>query len=276
MRETINPRNHWNGADLFCDLYQVNRQGEGLYLLRDILKGFSHFPFENLSKIIKLQHSGPHIRLPVEVMEDHKEMGLGGTCFSLTFLLQTILDRCGFSTYPVMADMRAGRNTHCCLVVKVGGRKYLLDPGYLLHLPVELDPAKTQVIDAGFSSVELKFDPQTQYYNLSTFNQEGRKWRYGFRDLPTSPGDFLLYWRSSFGWKGMWGIYLTRSTEDGLYYLHNDFMRRTTHQGKRNYRLKGEDLVVGEIFGIKREIFEEAKDTLRRRRELSYVRARSG
>jgi len=275
MRKTINPRKHREGADYFCDLYHVSREEEGPLFLKAILKDFSHLPYENLSKIIKLHCSGPNVRLPKELIDDHITFGLGGTCFSLTFLLQTILDGCGFSSYPVMADMKVGKNAHCCLVVKIGQKKYLLDPGYLLHLPLELDPAKTQTFDVGFSLVGLRFDHRTQYYDLFTFNREGEKWRYRFRDLPASPQDFLRYWRSSFGWNGMWGIYLTRFTEEGLYYLHNDFMRRTTHQGKRNYRLKGENSVVEEVFGIKREVVEEVKEALRRRRELSNGQARS-
>ncbi len=267
---------HREVADRFCNLYRVNQGGDELPLLRAILKSFSHFPYENLSKIIKLHRSGPHIRLPVEVLEDHLRMGLGGTCFSLTFLLQTILDRYGFSSYPVMADMRAGRNSHCCLVVKIGQRKYLLDPSYLLHLPLELDPVQSQVFDVGHSSVELQFAPQTQCYNLFTLNRKERKWRYRFRDIPTPLADFLGYWRSSFDWKGMWGICLIRSTGEGLYYLHNDFMRRTTQQGRINYGLRGEDSVVEEIFGLKREVVEEAREALRMRRELSYGRARTG
>ncbi len=269
----LNPGNHWLGADRFNNLYQIGEQGDKLSLIRAILRGFSRIPYENLSKIIKLYRSGPNIRLPTEVMEDHIASGLGGTCFSLTFLLQAVLERYGLPSYPVMAEMRAGRNVHCCLVVRVGERKYLLDPGYLLHTPLELDRTKSQTFDVGFSSVGLKFDPKGHYYDLYTLNQEGEKWRYRFHDLPTPPQDFLKYWRSSFRWKGMRGIYLTRFTEEGLYYLHNDFMRRTTPQGKKNYRLKGEDSVVEEIFGIKRELLEEAKEVLRRGRELCNGRA---
>lgn len=276
IRRSLNPLDHWEGANRFFDLYQVSEGGDQFSLVKALLAEFAHLPYENLSKIIKLHRAGPEVRLPLEVVEDHKALGLGGTCFSLTFLLQAILKRWGLPSYPVMADMKVGRNAHCCLVVKIGQRKYLLDPGYLLHLPLELSPHEGRIADVGFSSVELRFDPGNGYYNLFTLNQGERRWRYRFKDLPTPMGDFQRHWRSSFGWRGMKGIFLTRATVEGLFYLHNDFMRRTSHQGKRDYRLKGQSRVIEEVFGIKREVIEEAKEILRGRREGGDVPARSG
>ena len=258
------PRDYWEGADRFLDLYPLDGEGDKLSLVKALLERFTHLPYENLSKIIKLHRAGPEIRPPLEVVEDHQAWGLGGTCFSLTFLLQTILSRWGIPSYPVMSDVSWGKDTHTCLVAKIVRRRYLLDPSYLLHLPLELAPDREQMVDVGFSSMGLRFDPGSGYYNLFTYNQGETKWRYRFRDLPIHLDDFLRRWRSSFSWKGMKGICLTHLTSEGLYYLHNDFIRRTNRQGRRNYKLKGEHRVVEEVFGIKGEILEEAREILRR------------
>lgn len=247
-----------------------------MILLREIIWRFAKIPYENISKIIKLNkfyHDACKIRLPEEVMEDHITFRLGGTCFSLTFFLQTILTHHGFSCYPVMADMRAGRNVHCCLIVILEGIKYLVDPGYLLHQPMEINPQKPRVYWTEFSGVELRFNPETQRYNLFTFNREGVKWRYCFQDRPVPPEEFLRHWYASFGWNTMHGICLTKVTDKGLIYVHKDFMQETTFYGKRNFNIKRDyHATIQEIFGIDKQLVEQAqvalKENLARERAL--------
>ena len=134
----LDPNAHQDGTAAFLKASGLKKGPPEGDLLEKIVEAFSQYPYENISKIIKLNRhldEAYPIRLPEEVIEDHLTAGLGGTCFSMTFTLQTILVQNGFDCYPVMADMRAGRNIHCALVASVEGRKYLLDPGYLLGRP---------------------------------------------------------------------------------------------------------------------------------------------
>jgi len=219
MRETINPRNHWNGADLFCDLYQVSRQEEGFYLLRDILKGFSHFPFENLSKIIKLQRSGPHIRLPVEVMEDHKEMGLGGTCFSLTSALSHLVHGLGWKAEYILADRRYGQNTHCALIIWIENKPHLLDPGFLIVRPIPLPSRSEREIETGFNRLILAPEQNRGRISLHTVRQNKRVYRLTYKTSPVDAGEFCKAWDSSFHWEMMKYPLLTRTIASKQIYL---------------------------------------------------------
>lgn len=247
----------------------------GLKALEEILSFFSQFPYENISKIIKYQHhfEGPEkIRLPDEVMEDHARYRLGGTCFSLTFFLKSILEEHGYVCYPVMADMRWGKNVHCAMIVVLDGRKYLVDPGYLLNQPMEIADDKPRLYKTDVTGVEL-VRGKNQTYELYTFDRRQMKWRYRFHDRPVPPEEFLEHWLASFSWNSMHGLCLTKVEKDRMVYVHKTHMRETTFEGKRNINIKSD--VHGAIhrsFGISEEIVEEAlaaiEENMTREREL--------
>lgn len=247
--------------------FKLQRKRPDLSFLQEILLHFANLPYENLSKIIKLNKAWDYenkIRLPEEVIEDHISHKLGGTCFSLTFFLQSILNFSGLVCYPVMADMRAGKNIHCCLIVVLNSVKYLVDPGYLLKKPMEINPEKLQLVRNEFADVELKFDQKNQSYNLFTLNKNEVKWRYRFQDRPVPPDEFLDHWLASFRLNSMHRIYLTRIMGNGLFYVQDNFMRKTTFECKQNFNIKHNfHSAIYDIFGIDKELTEQARSTLK-------------
>ncbi len=242
--------------------YRLSKAEPGLDLLQKLVETFVRVPYENISKIIKLSghlEDEDQIRLPEEVVEDHLRHGLGGTCFSLSYTLQAMLTHNGFSCYPVMADMRAGRNIHCGLVVLVGGGKYLVDPGYLLGRPVELDPRCAISFQNEFSRIELHFHREDGAYHLYTLNGLEQRWRYCFSDSPAEPAVFLKHWQDSFHKNAMHGICLNRVTSKGLVYVRKRFMREITPGGKRNVNIRRNyHAAIEETFGIPRHLVEQA------------------
>jgi arylamine N-acetyltransferase len=265
----LDPAQHDAGVRHFLRHYGIApSRGAGMEVLREILAGFAHLPYENLSKIIKFCRHGENeaerLRLPEEVIEDHLRSHLGGTCFSLTFFLQTILLHHGFACYVVMGDMRAGSNIHCAMVVILDGVKHLVDPGYLLRQPMALDPAKPRLYHTEFTGVELRFDPLNETYNVFTFNRQEMKWRYRFADRPTPADEFLRHWQASFHRNSMHGLCLTCATEDELIFIHKDFMRITSLEGKRNVPIKRNyHETIRQLFGIAPEYVEHALAALR-------------
>ncbi|MCG8604343.1 arylamine N-acetyltransferase [bacterium] len=265
--DQFSPQRHRDGVYTFVDFFNLTCKGNSLHFLREILESYAHLPYENISKIIKLNqnwHSErSRIRLPEEVIESHIQNRLGGTCFSLTFFLQAILSEFGFQCYPVMADMRAGRNIHCCLIVILDGAKYLVDPGYLLTQPMEIRPSKPKFFRTEFSGGELRYDRTNNCYDLSTFDNDQAKWRYRFQDRPIPHGEFLQHWLASFGWNSMNGICLTKVMKNGMVYVHKNFMRETTFTGKRNFNIKNTfHATIHRTFGIDQEIVEQARVAL--------------
>jgi arylamine N-acetyltransferase len=258
---------HTPGIQRFLAHFALAPRRPALASLQQIITAFSHLPYENLSKIIKLNLCGENeearLRLPEEVMEDHLRHRTGGTCFSLTFYLQSILMYHGYSCYVVMGDMKVGRNVHCALIVRLEGVKYLVDPGYLLHRPMALDPDKPRLYHNKCNGVELRFEALAQCYDLFTFTPMAMKWRYRFADRPTRGEEFWKHWQASFHRNSMHGLCLTRVRDEEMIFILKDFMRVTSPTGHNNVPLKRNlHHTINDIFGIAPAYVERALSAL--------------
>jgi arylamine N-acetyltransferase len=266
MQSSFRIENHKDSVQAFMRHYGIQPQSAEIQLLREILRHFSGFPYENISKIIKVNQffrSEERIRKPEEVFEDHLQYGLGGTCFSLTWFLQSILMHHGFHCYPVIAHMRNRPNEHCALVVQMGHTAYLVDPGYLLHKPFKMDPDQPRLYHTEYTGVEMFFDRRMEQYHLYTFNRQEKKWRYCFRNHAVTDEAFKAYWLDSFYRRTMHGVCLTRVDNDQMIYLHNDYLQISTIQGKYKERIKaGLALRIKELFGIDPRWVEQALEKL--------------
>jgi len=141
MTVTLNPQNHFSAAAKFQKYFSLNPKKPSLPFLKEILFHFLKLPYENISKIIKSENCRQleeKIRLPEEIISAHIENHLGGTCYSLTFFLNTILTANGFVCYPITAHMKNRKNVHTALVVLLDKKKFLVDPGYLFNEPIPL------------------------------------------------------------------------------------------------------------------------------------------
>ncbi|MBN2105353.1 arylamine N-acetyltransferase [bacterium] len=276
VNDILNPDNYHQAVDIFFKYFQVPKRSPSLDYLSEILLCYSHLPYENLSKIIKHKNQmewTDKIRLPEEVMDDHMHFRFGGTCFSLTFTLETILSLAGFVCYPIMADMKWRPNSHCALIVIWKGDKYLIDPGYLLNQPMRLNGAKPRVLHSEISGVEVIYRPSEDYYHLYTFNKDQTKWRYRFRDIIVSRQEYFALWLDSYHWNSMHGLLLTKTKKGCMVYVHKTFMRETTFKSKKNINIKHDyHQAIHDTFGIDKIKVEEALAALdvnmQREREL--------
>lgn len=264
-------------------------------LLRRIVTAYSSIPYENITKIIaKFSARSPEQRLrgPVEVVSGFVERRTGGTCFSLTYCLGSILSSAGYSCYPVMADMKRP-NIHCALVVEMARKRYLVDPGYLVGEPVELTgrPARTPTT---FGTVELRPRGEESYdlftiaggwdeaasvgKRASTITAAGgivravpsdgdRTWRYTVRTVPVSHADFIRFWQDSFALPMMNNLLLTRLTPEGHLYIKNHHLRMKTREGKSNENIRaGLEARIEADFGIPVDLTARAREHLEKLR----------
>ncbi len=240
-------------------------QAPALGLLEAVVAGFSEFPYENISKIVKRDACGAPpecFRLPLEVVTGHLESGLGGTCFSLTFLLERMLGSLGFDCRKVMAHMRMGENVHCLVVVDLEGRRYMIDPGYALHAVIALPGRGRTVVRRPHAEVEVLLD-EAGCYHLYTVDAGGRRWRYRFRDVPAGDDEFERHWARSFDMPGLRNVCLARTTRKGLVYFRKDFLKVTSCGRISKWRLKtGRERVIEEEFGIDAAWVERARHVL--------------
>jgi len=117
--DNLDPSRHKQSVRQFVAFFHLHQHLPDMAFLVRVLTHFAKLPYENISKIVKLQENyttSTRLRLPEEVMADYVEHRLGGTCFSLTFFLQTILTDCGYLCYPIIAHMPRMRNSHCALI----------------------------------------------------------------------------------------------------------------------------------------------------------------
>ena len=259
-------------ARLFTDHTGIRPRGDAMAFLRDVASGLSRFPYENISKIIKSADcAGPResMRLPDEVVADHIRRNFGGTCFSLTFLLERMLTALGFDCYKVMADMRSGTNVHCLVVVRGADAKCIIDPGYALSEVVELPRRGRVTVEFPHALVNLDTDDGKRF-NLWTEDASGQKWRYAFTDEPVGEDDFEAHWVSSFDKPTLRNICLTMMTTQGHIYFRKDFFKFTSQRTITKRKLKHDiERFIQEEFGIAGEWTDLA------RKALEEVRARS-
>jgi arylamine N-acetyltransferase len=248
-----------------------------LEMLRRIVECYSNLPYENLTKIIKkFTANSPDERLrgPVEVVSGYVERRTGGTCFSLTYCLGSMLSSAGYRCYPVMADMKRP-NIHCALVVEMSERRYLVDPGYLVGEPVELS-GKPVRIETTFGVVEIR-PREGHRYDLFTLEGDDRKWRYTVRTVPVSHAAFMRFWQDSFALPMMNNLLLTRLTPQGHLYIKNHHLRMKSPSGKMNENIRnGFEERIAADFGIPPDVTARARGHLERLKRTWRVREGAG
>jgi len=264
-------QSHQEAIELFQRHFNLARSRSDLEDLRLLLRHYSKIPYENISKIIKVashEELEGKFRLPLEVMQDHMEHRLGGTCFSLTYFLEEILRSWEYSCHKAMAHMSAGENIHCVIVADLAGNRYLVDPGYLLWQPLLLSSERPQTFFTPQGGVEVRYDPAAGEFHLFTFNARGRKWRYRFADRSVSEIDFRQHWIASFSKPTLHNILLNQLTEKGLLYVRGNHLRLTSFEEERKANIRQEyHRQIQDLFGIKPQWVEEALSILRRQRQ---------
>lgn len=242
-------------TSIFLDLCGIRPERPDLHLLHTVAREFSRLPWENLTKFLK-KHTGQPadpragdvdtvprrtpFRLSEEVLRDHALLGTGGTCFSLTHALRRVLTSLGYAAYPAMADMHHGPNVHCGLVVLVAGRRYLLDPGYLVPSPVPLDEGPIAGIERPGHHLEYRRDGGGGI-ELRTVNARGeRRLRYRLRPEPVGEAAFRRHWAASFEASGMRGLQVNRFAGDRRLSAHDYNLRIDSGTEKINLKLRGD------------------------------------
>lgn len=227
-------------------------------------RSFSVFPYENFTKIIRAHEFGDpqkRLRLPDTIFEEHKKFGAGGTCFSLTNFFSEVLIHTDFEMYPVLCDRSYGPATHSAVIVKTGGGKYLLDPGYLMDEPIRLPKTgEARSASKAFITRLVRLGSTNQYL-LFTQRDGKTKLRYRFKDEKVSREDFVARWVDSFDWAFMRHACASRMTPDGQIYLRDDRIRMIRTDALKQEKLDGNmEETIKRNFGIDPKIVEAAMD----------------
>jgi arylamine N-acetyltransferase len=170
-----------------------------------------------------------------------------------------------------MVDRSYGNNTHCALIVRLSGRKYLTDPGFCLSRPIEITPKEAEVKLPHNTFIITPSDGDK--YRISTVQDGKKKSRYVLKDMPVNAAEFLRFWEASFNWPMMRHLCVTRLSENGYMYLRDNFLRRVSSGEKAQTRIKRNfDAEVAKVFGISEEIVRLASNIVIGRRHSGASR----
>jgi arylamine N-acetyltransferase len=257
---------HKDAVKDFLKLSGVNPDRPNVNLLGKLTDAFLRFPYENLTKIIRVQEeSDPmkRLRMPGVVLGDHVDIGAGGTCFSLTYFFRQVLERCGFNCETVLCDRSYGPDTHCALVTSAEDGRYLVDPGYLLQYPLAMPEAGESKLNTSTGGVSLKRLGQTSQYLLITHQGGKSSIRYRLKGNPASEDVFRNRWIDSFSWAQMRHLCVTQLRKEGRVYMRDRHLRFMTSEKKSQTKLaKDYERVVSDTFGLDETLIDKARSII--------------
>ena len=236
--------------------------GSDLVHLRAIGSAFSHLPYENITKLLKEARPGGSsgkLRGAEEVLEDHLRWNTGGTCFSLCNALLALLENCGYTAHIGMADMHYGSNIHCAVIVALPGGSYLLDPGYLLNVPMRLpDAGGESSVETPMNTVILRAESPA-VYSLFTRETGELRWRYRIRAAAVPQEEFVRHWIHSFSLNSMEQVMMSRLSDSGRLYFRKDRLELVNRFERRKSRVRpGDAQELSEVFGLPSELILQA------------------
>jgi len=153
--------------DRYISLLGLGQKTPDLSYLTEIIRAhLAKIPFENISKLYHFHGSGSVSIPPLpQFLDGIEHYHFGGTCYSLNFHLNQLLDYLGYQVIICGADMKKP-DVHIVNLVTVDGKEYIVDAGYGAPFgePVPRD------LDKGFVIVSGKD---------SQFNCHGNNWGKG-------------------------------------------------------------------------------------------------
>lgn len=99
-------------------------------------------PWESAFRIAKraaTRHRQDCPRWPLEFWRDALDRGGGGTCFESNYAFFSLLRALGYEGYLTINDMGESVGCHTACVIHLEAKRWLVDVGIPLHVPIPLD-----------------------------------------------------------------------------------------------------------------------------------------
>lgn len=214
----------------------------------------SAIPYENLTKRQSEEPRGPS-----RIRRERREIGAGGTCFSLVNLAAEEARKAALEPRFYLGDRPDGENRHCVLGFPSTG--VFLDPGYLCFEPLPLHPETTVRVERPQNVLQLE-PVERSRLEVHTERKNQLTWRYTLTTEPISRDRFERAWRNSFGWESsMSSQVMTRLREDDMLLYLNGRLESISRDERRRLTLPSDTSprdYLAELFGISPELVEAA------------------
>ncbi len=133
------------------------------------------FPFENISKLLLWEKSSIDELVDFEShLNNSIVYNCGGTCYSNNYYFFGLLEYIGYEVSILGADMGEKRDIHLVVIVKLDGKRYLLDSGYgaPFYKPIPLD--KEQAIEINWSEIKYVLTKEKDDRHKVTVYKNGK------------------------------------------------------------------------------------------------------
>lgn len=248
----------------YLKLLDVKESEPGLGHLKEIVRAqLNKIPFENISKIYFLkkerQCTIPDIKQYLAAIDDFH---FGGTCYSINYHLNRLLEFLGYNVILCGADMDMP-DVHVLNIVFLDGKEYIVDAGYAapfrMPIPCYLDDVYT--IKSGVD--EYRFSPQDGHgrNKVEMYRKGVLHHGYTVNPIPRNISEFngVIFNSFRFDATFMNSILLTRFTGNSYKIVRNrEYISITDgHTSVKKLRTTDEIIsTIHEVFGIPLEILK--------------------
>ena len=228
-------------------------------LLLELYEKFNaKVPFESASKIVRDAEIGAiseKPRTPEILFREHAERGAGGTCFSRTAAFAVLSEELGFSPVRILASI-SGPRSHAALLFAVGGKTWLVDPGFPLP---EIRPLESGPFDTAFGSCVLDAGEDRAVLRYVSGPERGRVIDYALS--PAGGDEFRSAWEATFSARSLFlrDVVLRRRDDYRLLrYFRGEVQISDAHTRTFVPLLSGRAARLSEIFSMDEELLGRA------------------
>ena len=260
-------------ADRYLALLGIEREAPSLdALTRFVRAHVLTVPFENVTALLRWrdhQHSTVPNPDPASLLDSWEQRAGGGVCFDLQAMILPLLQTLGYDATLILGHI-SGPFGHQAIVVRLDGRRYLLDMGNgaPIFAPIPLD----EVVEIHRHGLGFRYRPSDdaprrpgrEEWIRDRLSDDG--WVQGCRfELdPAADADRDAGYQNHLTPGTTWvlgSLTMTRSTEEAVYALKDDTLVQYTEGNKEttvlvdpaDYRRVAED-----VYGLPRLPIAEA------------------
>lgn len=214
----------------------------------------STLPYENITKRRSDEPRGPS-----RIRRERREMGAGGTCFSLVNLAAEEARNRGLDPKFYLGDRPDGEDRHC--VLGFPSANVFLDPGYLCFEPLPLHPETTIRLERPQNILQLE-PVERGRLEVYTERKHQLTWRYTLNTEPVPRDRFERAWRDSFDWESsMSSEVMTRQRENDMLLYLNGRLESISREERQRLTLPPDTNsrdYLAELFGVSPQLVEAA------------------
>ena len=138
-----------------------------IYALRMLMTRYTHVvPWESASRIARRakHESNADCALPgADFWQSHFKIGSGGACYESNYAFFGLLRWLGYDGYLTINDMGESIGCHSAIVLRLDGRKWLVDVGIPLHAPLPFPDKGKSETDSRFFRYGMIAEGEDRY-----------------------------------------------------------------------------------------------------------------